>query len=99
MSLQLLIHASDEASLSRARSNARNLLAAAPGAHCEIVANGEAVLVAIETPDPHTDGLLRLCGNTLRNKGLEAPAGLKTVPAAVLHLAERQAAGWQYIRA
>ncbi|WP_323718114.1 DsrE family protein [Paracoccus aminovorans] len=99
MSLQLVIHAPDEASLARARSNARNLLAAAPDARCEIVVNAEAVVAAIALRDPATDGLVRLCGNTLRNKDLEAPAGLKTVPAAVLHLAERQAAGWQYIRA
>lgn len=99
MPLQLVIHAPDEASLARARSNARNLLAAAPDARCEIVVNAEAMSAVIERRDPSTDGLVRLCGNTLRNKDLEAPAGLKTVPAAVLYLAERQAAGWQYIRA
>lgn len=99
MSLQLVIHAPDEASLARARSNARNLLAAAPDARCEIVVNAEAVLVAMDQRDPSTDGFIRLCGNTLRNKVLEAPGDLETVPAAVLHLAERQAAGWQYIRA
>lgn len=99
MSLQLVIHAADEASLARARSNARNLLAAAPDARCEIVVNAEAVPAAIDLPDPSTDGLLRLCGNTLRNKGLTAPTDLATVPAAVLYLVERQAAGWHYIRA
>ena len=99
MPLQLVIHAPDEASLARARSNARNLLAAAPNAQCEIVVNAEAVPAAIDQRDPLTDGLLVLCGNTMRNKGLKAPADLMTVPAAVLHLAERHAAGWQYIRA
>jgi len=99
MPLQLVIHAADEASLARARSNARNLLAAAPDARCEIVVNAEAVPAAIDLRDPLTDGLLILCGNTLRKKGLKAPVDLATVPAAVLHLAERQAAGWQYIRA
>ncbi|RDD68494.1 hypothetical protein DVR11_26555 [Paracoccus versutus] len=99
MPLQLVIHAPDEASLARARSNARNLLAAAPDARCEIVVNAEAVAVVIERRDPATDGLVRLCDNTLRNKDMKAPADLKTVPAAVLHLAERQAAGWLYIRA
>ncbi|WP_254368185.1 hypothetical protein [Paracoccus sp. Z118] len=74
-------------------------MAAAPDAQCEIVFNAEAVPAAIDLRDPLTDGLLRLCGNTLRNKGLEAPADLMTAPAAVLHPAERQAAGWQYIRA
>lgn len=99
MSLQLVIHATDEASLARARSNARNLLAAAPNARCEIVANAEAVPAVISLRDPSTDSLVRLCGNTLRNKDLEVPPDLETVHAAVLHLAERQAAGWQYIRA
>lgn len=99
MPLQLVIHAPDEASLARARSNVRNLLAAAPDAQCEIVVNAEAVLTAINTRDPDTDNHLRLCANTLRNKGLKAPSDLTVVQAAVLHLAERQADGWQYIRA
>lgn len=78
MSLQLVIHAPDEASLARARSNARNLLAAAPDARCEIVVNAEAVSAAIDQRDPSTDGLLILCGNTLRSKGLKAPADRST---------------------
>ena len=41
----------------------------------------------------------RLCANTLAATGAQAPATLRTVPAAVLHLAQRQGEGWAYIRA
>ncbi|TMV79225.1 hypothetical protein FGG78_26050 [Thioclava sp. BHET1] len=99
MPLNLVIHAPSEAALKRARANAKNLLAAAPDAHCEIVVNADAVAAALATPDPATDPLLRICANTLRNKGITAPEGVQTVTAAVLHLAERQRDGWQYIRA
>ena len=46
-----------------------------------------------------TDEHLLLCANTLAATGAQAPATLRTVPAAVLHLAQRQGEGWAYIRA
>ncbi len=98
-SLHVLIHAPTEAALARARSNARNLMKARPDALVEIVANAAGVAPAIATPDPATDPFLRLCGNSLAGQGLEAPVHLAVVPAAVVHLAERQAEGWAYIRA
>jgi intracellular sulfur oxidation DsrE/DsrF family protein len=97
--ISLVIHAPDPEALIRARSNARNLLKAAPDARCEIVVNAGAVAVALDQPDAETDPLLRICGNTLDQMGLTAPAGLRVVRAAVLHLAERQRDGWQYVRA
>lgn len=96
--LCLLIHAADEASLARARNNARNLLTAEPSAAVEIVLNGPAVAAALATPD-NTDRLLRLCANTLANQDLEAPAEIARVKAAVLYIAQRQRDGWAYMRA
>lgn len=96
--LQLIIHAPTEAALQRARRNAANLQAAAPEAQIEIVINGPAVAAALDTPDA-TDGLLRICGNTLANIHRDLPAGRQCVPAAVLHIAERQRDGWGYMRA
>lgn len=97
-SLRLIIHASDPASLERARSNAANLLACAPDAQMEIVVNAGAVAAALAATHP-TDAYLRLCGNTLRKQQLDAPADIVIVPAAVLHIAERQRDGWGYMRA
>ncbi|WP_138469914.1 hypothetical protein [Poseidonocella sp. HB161398] len=97
--LHVLIHAPTEGALARARSNARNLMKARPEAIVEIVANAGAVAPAIALADPGTDPYLRLCGNSLAGQGLEAPAHLSVIPAAVVHLAERQAEGWAYIRA
>ncbi len=97
--LSLVIHAPEPEALARARNNARNLLKAAPDARCEIIVNAGAVAIALDQPDPETDALLRICGNTLVQTGRIAPAKLTVVEAAVLHLAERQRDGWQYIRA
>ncbi|MES1951434.1 hypothetical protein S4A8_11276 [Salinisphaera sp. S4-8] len=96
--LQLIIHAADAASLARARSNAANFVAARPKAEVEIVVNADAVAAALEAPHT-TDAYLRLCANTLEKKQLSAPATLARVPAAVVYIAERQRAGWAYMRA
>ena len=96
--MRLLIHAPTETALTRARSNARNLLAGVPDAEVEIVVNAAAVRAALDAPDAETDTLLVFCGNSLRAQGLQAPRA-PVVAAAVRYIAERQAAGWAYIRA
>jgi NitT/TauT family transport system ATP-binding protein len=96
--LRLIIHAPTAAALARARRNAANLLNACPDAQVRIVANGEAVAAALDSPDAETDGLLALCGNTLAKLGRIAGA-LTVVPAAVVAIAEAQAGGWAYMRA
>ncbi len=95
---RLIIHAADEASLVRARSNAANFVAGVDNPQVEIVVNAAAVAPAIEQPHA-TDGYLRLCANTLRNKSIDAPVHLIQVPAAVVYIVERQREGWAYIRA
>lgn len=99
MSLRVVLHAPTAAALKRARSNARNLLRAEPDATVRIIANAEAAAAALTTPDADTDRHLALCLNSLNAQGLEAPAGIATVPAAVVELARLQADGWAYIRA
>ncbi len=96
--LRLVIHAPTAAALDRARRNAANLLKARPDAEIRIVANADAVAPALDRPDPPTDPLLRLCGNTLAKLGRTAD-GLTVVEAGVLEIAEAQAAGWGYMRA
>ncbi|MBP2301351.1 DsrE family protein [Azospirillum picis] len=98
MPLRLVIHAPTPAALERARNNARNLLKARPDAEVRIVVNAGAVAAALDTPDGDTDGLLRVCGNTLGRLGRSA-GGLTVVAAGVLDIAEAQAAGWGYMRA
>lgn len=96
--LRVLIHAPTPDALRRARNNASNLLKAEPAAQIEIIANAGAVAAALAEAHP-TDSLLHLCLNTLQANKLTAPQTLRTVRAAVLHLAQRQADGWAYIRA
>ncbi|NNG03626.1 MAG: hypothetical protein HKM95_05925 [Inquilinus sp.] len=96
---RLLLHAPTAGALARARSNAANVIAADPTAEVRIVANAEAVAAALAEPEPRTDPLLLLCGNTLRRLDREAPARLATVPVAMLAIAERVGEGWIYVRA
>jgi len=96
--IRLLIHAPTAGALQRARRNAANLLQAEPGAQVEIVANAAGVAAALAEPHA-TDDHLVLCRNTLAATGAQAPQALRVVPAAVLHLAQRQGEGWAYMRA
>ncbi|GGO81666.1 hypothetical protein GCM10011348_21180 [Marinobacterium nitratireducens] len=97
--IQLMIHAPTEAALARAQSNARNLLKLEPDAQVEIVVNGPAAAAAVKIDDEAVLPLLVLCRNSLVNQNLAAPASVRTVPAAVLHIAQQQGAGWAYLRA
>jgi len=97
--LRVVIHASTGEALVRARSNARNLIAARPDCECEIVVNAGAVQAALDDTDRETDPYLRVCGNTLKAKGLKLPPAIKIVEATIVYLAVRQAEGWSYISA
>lgn len=97
--LRVVLHAPTAAALTRARSNLRNLLAAAPDTEVRIVANADGVAAALAEPDATADRHLLLCENTLRNRSLSAPDGIDTVPVAVHALATMQRDGWAYIRA
>ena len=99
MSRRVVLHAPSAAALDRARANLRNLRRADPMAELRILANAEGAAAAVSRPDADTDRHLVLCQNSLAARGLAAPAGIATVPAAVLALAELQEQGWIYIRA
>ncbi|MFD1628076.1 hypothetical protein [Azospirillum griseum] len=96
--IRLVIHAPTPGALERGRRNAANLLKLRPDAAVRLVVNGAAVVAALDHPDPATDGLLRLCANSLRAAGRDAGA-LTVVVAAVLDIATAQAEGWAYLRA
>lgn len=99
--MRLVIHAPTAAALDRAMSNAGNFLQADHSAEVEIVVNAAAVSAVLADPKPFlgTGAKVLLCRNTLDRQGLAPPPGAHTVPAAVLHIAERQAEGWAYMRA
>lgn len=96
---RLIIHAPTVTALHRAYRNLANFLDKEPEALVELVVNGEAVVEAINAPDPRTNKYIVLCENSLRAAGLTAPAGFRTVPAAIHHISQRQAEGWSYFRA
>lgn len=98
--IRLLIHAPTADALSRARSNARNLLAAEPSAEVEIVVNAAGARAAVDgPPTPMGETAPILCANSLSAQNLAAPHGAIVVEAAVLHIARRQQEGWAYLRA
>ncbi len=99
MTMKMLIHAPTADALARARNNLRNLLRADPGIEVELVANGEAVTYALDTPDTEADVYLLVCENTLNLADRQAPAGMRTVNAAIHYIAVRQSEGWSYFRA
>jgi intracellular sulfur oxidation DsrE/DsrF family protein len=96
--MKVVFHAPTPGALTRARSNAKNLLRARPDAQVRIVVNADAVAALEDSGDPQTDPMIRVCENTLARQGRAAPPGMATVPAAVVALAELQAEGWAYIR-
>jgi NitT/TauT family transport system ATP-binding protein len=96
--VRLIIHAPTAAALERGRRNLANLLKLAPDAEVELVINAGAVAAALSKPGS-LDNHLRICGNTLAANQLAAPEGVAVVQAAVLHIAQRQAEGWAYMRA
>jgi intracellular sulfur oxidation DsrE/DsrF family protein len=99
MPRKIVLHAPTENALTRARGNARNALKAWPDAEIEIVVNADAVRLAVAGSDPETDPMLRICKNSLTAQAIECPGTIRTVSAAMTHIAERQANGWRYIRA
>lgn len=99
MTIALLIHAPTASALNRARKNLRNLLIADPVTKIELVVNGEGALEALSVPDAETDAYLVLCENSLNGANLAVPAGMRTVGAAIHHIALRQSEGWAYFRA
>ena len=99
MTIALLIHAPTATALTRGRNNLRNLLKAEPDTKVELIVNGEGARQALSEPDSETDQYLLLCENSLKAANLIAPDDIRTVNAAVHHIALRQSEGWGYFRA
>lgn len=98
-SLQLAIHAPSPRAFSRALSNVSNLLRDYPAAQVELVVNSTALPEALKVSDDDIIKRLVLCQNSLNTQQLTAPSHFSVVPAAIVHLAQRQQQGWSYVRA
>lgn len=100
--LRIALHAPTPASLERAQSNLRNLLASQPHAEIWIVANAQAVRAAVQAPEALGEQArtrMLLCPNTLQNMGLAPAPGMHVLPqGAVESLVLMQQQGWAYIR-
>ena len=97
--MKVVIHASDEAALGRARNAASDLLAARIPGMIRMLANEEAAGAAVASPEPEMDRLMILCGDSLARRGLDTPRGVEVTPNGVLLLAQLQRKGWTYLRA
>lgn len=98
--IRILLHAPTAAAVTRARSNAANLLQQPAPVEVRIVVNSEGVEAVLDAPDAATDGLTLVCPNTLARIGRPAPEPLMVLgEGAVLAIARMQTDGWHYIRA
>lgn len=97
--LRVVLHAPTASAVVRARSNAANLLRAAPDTQVRIIVNADGVAAVLDQPAPEADALTLVCENTLRRIGRQAPAPLITTAVSILDIARMQEDGWCYIRA
>lgn len=97
--LQLALHAPCPQAFSRALANVSNLLRDYPSAQVELVVNSTALPEALKISDGDIIKRLVLCQNSLNAQQLTAPSHFSVVPAAIVHLAQRQQQGWSYVRA
>ncbi|SDM08028.1 Intracellular sulfur oxidation protein, DsrE/DsrF family [Oryzisolibacter propanilivorax] len=97
---RLVLHAPTRAALERARRNAGNAARVLGQDAVRIVVNGDAVATTLDEPQPATDALTLVCGNTLKQLERQADAPLRVLPeGAVVALATMQDEGWRYVRA
>ena len=108
-SLVIHVHGAQPGTLTAGLRTARNAHTALPDTPIEVVVQGGAVAElttaerATAITAAHRDHGIEVlaCANSLRAVGIAAQdltAGVTTVPAAVTHLAQRQWAGWAYVR-
>lgn len=97
--MKVLLHAPTPTGLERARNNAANLKRAQPEAQVRIIANAQAVVVALDVAHPELDALTWICPNTLRNINREnrVPLNVLADPA-IVEMVRLQQEGWVYIR-
>lgn len=95
--MKILIHAPSARSLARARLEAARLVALPLEGMVRVVATLEGAVAAVNQPDPQTDPLLVLCGDSLKSEGLANPPGMEVVPNGTELLAKLQRKGWAYV--
>ncbi len=109
-SLVIHVHGAQPGTVTAGLRAARNAHTALPDTPIELVVQGGAVaelraaaeLATAVTAAHREHGITVVaCANSLHAVGVAAQdltAGVTTVPAAVAHLAQRQWAGWAYVR-
>ncbi len=109
-SLVIHVHGAHPGTVTAGLRTARNARTALPDTPIEVVVQGGAVAELTSTAElataitaAHSDHGIEVlaCANSLRAVGIAAQdltAGVTTVPVAVTHLAQRQWAGWAYVR-
>lgn len=97
--MKVIIHAPSSRALARARSNARDLLAAPQQGTIRVLASDEAVTAALDAPDPDIDRLTILCADALLRAGRDVPRGIETTPNATVLITRLHRKGWAYVRA
>ena len=108
-SLVIHVHGAHPGTVTAGLRTAGNAHTALPDTPIEVVVQGGAVAelttaeLATAITAAHSDHGIEVlaCANSLRAVGIAAQdltAGVTTVPAAVTHLAQRQCAGWAYVR-
>jgi len=97
--VKVVIHAPSAGALARARADARDLLRARIEGIVRVVVSHDAVIAALDEPDPDVDPLMVLCADSLARTGRAAPGGYETTSNATLLLAQLARKGWTCVRA
>jgi len=97
--MKVLIHAPTAGALERARSDARELLAARVQGTIRLLVSGDGVQAALDAPDADIDRLMILCADALLRAGLRPPPGMETTPNAAVLITRLHRKGWSYMRA
>ena len=95
--MKILIHAPSANSLARARVEAGRLVKLPIEGAVRIVATLDGAISAVQKPDPSTDPLLILCGDSVAAADLVNPPGVEIVPNGTEHIAKLQRKGWAYV--
>ena len=97
--MKVVLHAPTPGALSRARHEARGLLASPDQGIVRILVSAEAIGAALDEPDPEVDTLMVMCADALARLGRDAPPGVELTPSAGYLLSRLQRKGWAYVRA
>ena len=97
--MKVVLHAPSRRALERARVEATLLEASPASGTVRIIASLDGVTAALAEPDASTDVLLVLCGDSLAQLGLSAPAGIEVTPNGTELIVKLQRKGWSYVRA